>query len=475
MKNDFKIGIFFTAIGQYGNVIIQLALNIILSRLLTPTDFGVFAIIQVLLLFFRILAGQSISPAIVQNKALTERDYGVIFNYSFIIGIILAVIFGFFGVVLSKIYDNQIYVSLSWMMSILIISDAINCVPNGILAKEKRFKEVNMRLLFSLIIGATIGIISAFLGAGVYSLIIVETISAVVTLVLNLFLVKIEYTRSLALEPIKEILFFVKHQTLFSLINYLYRNLDNLLVGKFLGATNLGNYSKGYQLISFPITVFLAVINPVMQPILSVHEKDRDLIRGSYLKVTHGLAMVAIPVSVFMSLNAKEIISFLFGNQWSWAVMPFAVLSISIWAQMLSQTISVFWQSRNLPHIQTRNGLLSFIIIGSAIVIGILTQSIIGVAYAVAISYIINFFVSALLLLYTGLGGKISQLFGVLARPFLLGAILVILMSLFNPILSFSSLFLTLLSRGLFWVVCIVIFLMVSGEWRIVKMMIKNN
>lgn len=82
MKNEFKTGIFFTALGQYGSVIIQLGLNIVLSRLLTPKDFGVFAIIQVLVLFFRILAGQSISPAIVQNKLLTNKDYGVIFNYS---------------------------------------------------------------------------------------------------------------------------------------------------------------------------------------------------------------------------------------------------------------------------------------------------------------------------------------------------------------------------------------------------------
>lgn len=474
MKNDFKIGILFTALGQYGNVIIQLVLNIILSRLLTPTDFGVFAIVQVLLLFFRILAGQSISPAIVQNKKLTEKDYGVIFNYSVLFGFFLAILFGFFGIVLSEIYDNQIYKSLSWMMSLLIVADSIGSVPNAILSKEKKFKAINLRLLISLSIGATVGIISAFLGAGVYALIFVETISAVISLILNMILVKIEFTKSLDIKPVKEIFFFVKHQTIFSLINYLYRNLDNLLVGKFLGASSLGNYSKGYQLISFPITVFLGVINPVLQPILSEHEDDKALIRNTYLKISHILAMIAVPVSVFMCLNADKIIYFLFGNQWSQAIMPFAVLSISIWAQMLAQTISVFWQSRNLPHIQTRNGMISFVIIASAIVIGILTQSIIGVAYAVAISYIINFFVSALLLMHTGLGGKTSQLISVLIRPLLLGVVLTLLMVFSNPILNFSSLFLTLLARGILWLAITGIFLLATGEWRSIKVMMKK-
>lgn len=474
MKNEFKTGIFFTALGQYGSVIIQLGLNIVLSRLLTPKDFGVFAIIQVLVLFFRILAGQSISPAIVQNKLLTNKDYGVIFNYSLIMGIVLAIFFGFFGNILSKLFDNQIYVSLSWMMSFLIIADSVNCVPNGILAKEKRFKEVNLRFLFSLIAGAIVGITSAFLGAGVYALIIFESIVTISTLVLNLFLVKIEFTKSLDLQPVKSIFFFVKHQTLFALIDYLYRNLDNLLIGIFLGATNLGNYSKGYQLTAFPISVLQSVINPVIQPILSEHERDYDLIRDTYLKITHTFAMLVVPISLFMFLNADKIIYFLFGNQWTQAIIPFAILSLSIWAQMLAQTISVFWQSRNLPHIQTCNGLLSFAIIGSAIVIGILTQSIIGVAYAVAISYIINFFVSATFLLYKGLGGKISQLINVLIQPFLLGVLLVAAMLISNPVLSFSSLFLTLLARGGLWLSCIAIFLVGTGEWSKFRMMMKK-
>lgn len=474
MKNEFKAGILFSAIGQYGNVVIQLILNIILSRLLTPSDFGVFTIVQILLLFFRILAGQSVIPAIIQNKTLSEKDYGVIFNYLLVIGIFLAIVFGFLGIILSQIYDNHIYTSLTWMISFLIISDAINCVPNGILVKQKRFKEVNIRLLISLGIGATIGIISALFGAGIYSLIIVETISTFITLVFNLFLVKIDFTCSFDVKPIKKIVFFVKHQTVFALINYLYRNLDNLLVGKFLGATNLGNYSKGYQLISFPITIFLAVINPVIQPLLSEHEENITLIRKTYLKTTHILALIAIPISVFMCLNADKIVYFLFGDQWTHAIMPFAILSISIWAQMLAQTISVFWQSRNLPHIQTRNGIVSFVIISLAIVIGISTQSITGVAGAVAISYIINFFVSASFLLYIGLGGKTSQLIRVLIRPFLLGIVLVFLMLVTNPILNFSSLFLTLLARGILWLAITGIFLLATGEWRSIKVMMKK-
>lgn len=475
MKNEFKAGILFSAIGQYGNVVIQLLINVILSRLLTPKEFGVIAIVQVLLLFFQILSGQSISPAIIQNKNLNKKDYGVIFNYMILLGVSLAIIFGFSGILLSKIYGNEIYLSLSWLMSILIIADSLSCVPNGILYKEKRFKEINIRLIISLIIGAVIGISAAFLGAGVYSLIIISTVPAVVSLFFNLLLVDIQYTRSMDIKPIKEIIFFTKHQTAFSLINYLYRNMDNLLVGKFLGATNLGNYSKGYQLISFPITVFLGVINPVLQPILSEHETDVDLIRETYLTISRVLSLIALPVSVFMCLNADQIIYFLFGSQWSAAISPFAILSLSIWAQMLAQMISVFWQSRNLPHIQSRNGFISLFIIGISIIVGIYFGSIKSVALAVTVSYIINFFISASLLLRIGLNGSIYQLLRMLIKPFVLSAIIIIIFMITMPYLTFNSYFMTLLVRGLIWLFIVVLFYIFTKEFQVMKKILKRG
>ena len=97
MKNDFKSGIFFTAIAQYSTVVVQLVLNMVLSRLLTPEQIGIVTTVQVLILFFQLLTGTAISPAIVQNKELKDEDYGVIFNYTILIGVIASLFFGIVG------------------------------------------------------------------------------------------------------------------------------------------------------------------------------------------------------------------------------------------------------------------------------------------------------------------------------------------------------------------------------------------
>ena len=250
--------------------------------------------------------------------------------------------------------------------------------------------------------------------------------------------------------------------------------MDNLLVGKFLGTTLLGNYSKSYQLLSFPITIFLNVINPVMQPILAEHEKNVVLIRDTYLKVCRLLAIVAIPVSIFFSLNAGPIIYLLFGKQWSMAILPLSILSLSICPQMLSQSMSAIWQSRNLTKIQSVSGFISLGIISLCIFIGILGGNLTSVSIAVSGSYFLNFIVSGSLLMRRALDSNFFQLFKVIIKPLFLGIILSVIVILTNPYISFSNLFITLLLRGIVWLIIVALFLVVTGEFKKIKEMVKK-
>ena len=463
-----KKGLLFQSIGQFGNVIVTLVINVILSRLLRPEDFGIVGMVQIFVLFFSLITVQSTIPAIIQNKELNREDYGVLFNYSLLLGISLAVLFGLFGFALAAILDNQIYVPVSWAMSLYIISESANTIPRGILSKEKRFKEINIRFLIALTLGAIIGIASTFLGAGIYALIIVAAVPSAVALFLNLPIVDIKFTRSFNPQPVKKIIFFAKNQMGFSVINYAYRNLDNLLVGKFMGPAALGNYTKSYQLISFPITVILGIVSPVIQPILSVHEQNKELIRNTFLKACQLLALLAVPLSVFFCLNAQQVVYLLFGNQWTNAILPFAILSLSIWAQMLAQIIIVFWQSRNLPHLLLRNGLISLGIIGASIIIGILSGSLVGVAIAVAVSYVINFLVSSSMLMRIGLDGTIREMLYVLVKPLILGVLLFVALFFIQPYLVFGNLFVTLVVRLVVWLVLVAVYLLVSRDYKVI-------
>lgn len=120
MNRHLRKGFFFNAIGTYTNFLVQFLVQIILSRLLTPKEYGVVAIMSVFIIFFQVMIEAGLGPAIIQDKSLTNQSNRILYNFSAIFSLIFAIIFGFFGIVLSKIYGNPIYLSLTWIQAISV-------------------------------------------------------------------------------------------------------------------------------------------------------------------------------------------------------------------------------------------------------------------------------------------------------------------------------------------------------------------
>jgi len=469
MNNSFKNGMFFTAIGQYSNVLIQLLINVVLSRLIPVEEFGVVATVQVFLVFFQLLVTAGMGPAIIQNRNLSEKDYGILFNYTIPFSIILAVIFGSFGYIVAQVYNNSIYINLFWCMSVIVLSEGMNVVPTAILNKELRFKTLNMRLLFCNVIGAIFGILAAVAGFGVYALIISAAFPAIATLIANFAVVRIQYTKSFDPRPLKEIWGFARNQLGFTILNYFSRNSDNLFIGKFLGPIPLANYQKSYQLITMPNTVFLGIISPVLQPVLSKHQDDVKLIRETFMSIVHILALLAFPLTSFMVMNSSEIVLFLFGSRWEGAIAPFTILAFSTWAQMLTSATGSIFMARNHSRTLFYTGCVSTILIVSCTLIGIGFGKITMVALFICIGYIINFITSYGILLYKVLESSFKELLKVLISPFILGLISFMVLWGANEVLSFSNNFLSLLVKGVVWLLFLIIYLFFTGEIEALK------
>lgn len=466
MINKIKEGFFYTSLAQFVNVVSLLLINIILSHKLTPSDFGVITMVQVIATFMNLFTSEAVPSAIIQDKKLKDKDYGILFNYSVILGLLGTLLFGLFGILLSIFFNNSIYISVSWFMSILVFASFVNCVPQGLFLKGLNFKALSIRRIISSILGLLSGIISIYFGAEIYSIVITLVVPVVFTLLFNLFYVSIPYNLSFNIHPLRIVGRFVIEQAKFSVLNYGYRNVDNVLIGKFFGSTDLGYYSKSYQLLSQPITLFLGIITPVLQPILSKFEDDSNYIKKFYIKISKEIAFVSIPLSIFFSINSKEIVYFLFGRQWSGSILPMSILSLSIWVQLLSQVITPIWQSLNLPRLQTKNGKISFFLITIFVCIGITTHSIVYVSIFVSLSYYFNFFISANMLMKKGLNSNLLKLIDAFFVPIISGIVNVVVMLIAKKMIEFDSIFLTLIIRGVIWLIEVSLFLFFTGNLK---------
>lgn len=417
MLRHLKLGFFYTAIGKYSNFLVQLIVNMVLSRLLTPDEFGVVAIVQVFLLFFTMLVDAGLGPAIIENKSLTKEDDRVLFGYGIRLGILLAIGFIFFGPILCMVYGDWAYFGLTVAMSVTLLFQGFNTVPNALLDKEKRFKEVNIRLVLGNVCGGLAGIAAAFAGLGAYSLIITSAIPAIVAFVLNLHLLKLRPARHVSRTVLNKVIDFAKNQFGFNFINYFSRNADNILIGKLMGPGPLANYSKAYQLLIMPSTLLLGVINPVLQPVLSDYQHDVAYVRRTYLKIVHLLGLIGMPLSVFLSIEAGDVIVVLFGHQWAAAVPPFRILALTVWIQMTLSSTGAIFQAMNKSQWLFRSGCISAAILVTSIIFGVYFGSITTVAIFLSIGFLVNYFVSYTMVMHQALDSTLSHMMKQMISP----------------------------------------------------------
>ena len=468
--NHLKAGFLFTGVAKFSNLIIYLLVNAILSRLLTPEEYGVVSIVQVFILFFQLFVEAGMGPAIIQNKKLTDRDHSVLFNFSLIIAITLAILYGLFGYVLSNIYSNRIYISLSWLQTISILFNGLNVVPTAILNKKKKFKEVNFNFIIANMFSGLGGVLSAVAGLGVYSLIISSIILTFLSFILNFRKSNTKLVKEWDSSVLQDILGFSMNQFSFNFINYFSRNADNILIGRYIGPAALGNYSKAYQLLMMPNNILLGIINPVLQPVLSDYQNDVSLIRETYFKILRLLALVGVSLSVFLSVFSKEIILFLFGNQWGLAVFPFRVLATTVWVQMTLSSTGAIFQARNKTRDLLTTGIYSAIILVTSIVVGIVIGDLNSVAISLTVGFYINYFMNFSRVMKLALDSNIVVMLKEFKNPFIIGLIeLVVLRLLYPLVIGINNVFLILLISGLIFAVVFLIASYFLGEIDLLK------
>ncbi len=392
VKKQLVTGVFYTAVSKYIGIVISLAVAGILSRLLTPDDFGIVAVAMVFIAFFGIFSDLGITPAIVQHKDLDERDLDGIFTFTLWTGAAGAAVFFGCSWLISMYYKSAILLTICHLLSINLFFATVNIVPNALLFKAKRFRFIAVRSLTVQTVCGAAAVLAALNGAGIYALLINPICSSVILFFINLRQYPRRIVASSGIEPIRKIFMFSMYQFFFNVINYFTRNLDKLLIGRYMGMAPLGYYEKSYRLMMLPLQNITHVISPVMHPIFSDFQHDLRKLSDSYLKVVKFIAFIGFPLSALLFFTSREITLLIFGPQWEPSVPVFTILALSVGVQIILSTSGSIFQAANSTKILFLSGTLSAILNVAAIIIGIFVfRSLEAVAWSICISFTINF------------------------------------------------------------------------------------
>lgn len=419
IKKEFASGVFFTSIAKYSGLIIQIGITVVLARLLTPTDFGIVAIATVLIQFFATISEAGIGPAVIQKKDLSNSELESIFSFTLIIGLLLSIIFFSLSYTIAKYYNNEALVNICKWLSLMILFNSANIVPNSLLLKQKKFKIIAFRTIIIQLITGSLSIYTAYIGWGMYALVLSAVSSSFFIFITNWFLnpLNLKYKWSC----LKKISSYSVYQFGFNLVNYFSRNIDKILIGKYIGLSQLGYYEKSYRLMMLPLNNITSVLTPVVHPIFSELQEKKEEMLNKYLKLIKVMGLISFPAMTFLFFNAKELIYIFFGNQWEASVLPFKILSLTVALQVIHASSSGIYQAVN----DTKGLFITSLISAIIMIIGFLLSSVYYKSIvAVSYSYLITCTFCSIFvfyILFKRFKVNFLEFFKTLSHPFFLG------------------------------------------------------
>lgn len=330
--------------------------------------------------------------AIVQFKDLTKRQIYSLFSLNIGIAILLTGLLFVSAPFIAKYYEDETLTTIIYWLCISLFFNSLNIVPNGLMLKNKRFRDIALRTLSLQIISGTAACIAALNGWGIKALLISPIVTAVGVFTFNFFNYPQRPVWPIEMPVIKRIWGYSVFQFLFSVINYFSRNADKLIIGKYMSMKDLGYYDKSYRLMQMPLQNITFVITPVLHPILSSLQDNKQELSDKNIRLTQILSYVSFPLGIILYFCADPIISIIFGLNWAPAIPVFRILAISVPLQVVLSTSGSIYQAAGKTKHLFICGLQSAICtVGAFIFTAIYFKTINAMAWAWDIALFINF------------------------------------------------------------------------------------
>lgn len=320
--------------------------------------------------------------------------------------------------------------------------------------------------------------ILACAGFRYYALVIQTILASILTFLWNYLSVRPHFHFRIDKSSIHKIANYSGFQFAFNFVNYFAANLDNMLTGKIIGNADLGYYNKAYSLTLYPVNNLSGVISPVLHPILSDYQAEKNIIYKKYLDIIRLLMLIGCYIEAVCILSAREIIYIISGPQWTKSVICFQMLAFCIVFRMINASSGAIFQSLGNTKLLFCNGLLNTCISVIAILIGVLGfGDIKGLSVCVGIAYIIHYLTASTMLIKMGFRYSLIKYYKDLMSEFLIFLVLITTASFWLHMNVFAgiNLYLSLFMKAGILTVLYLVLLVITKKYKVFLALIKSK
>lgn len=302
--------------------VMTFVIQIVLARLLTPSDFGTIAILLVFVQISNVFVQSGFNTALIQAKEIDDDDYSSVLWLNLLVATVLYALWFFLAPTVAAFYENPLLIGTLRVLALMIIPGAINSVQIAHLSRQLNFKAMFITNFIAVLLSGFIGIGLALLGCGVWALVFQQLSNVALVTVVMSFVVKWKPRPVMRRQRLRSLFSFGSKLLLSSLLDTAYNNIYNVVVGKLYDSKTLGYYSKAAQFPTMVVDTLNGAISSVLLPVMSKAQDSVQTVKSMMRKSIIMSSYVIFPVMTGMALCAEPIIILLLSEKWAPAI-PF--------------------------------------------------------------------------------------------------------------------------------------------------------
>lgn len=386
-------GMKWTAISQASRLGAQLLGLLILARLLPPSDFGLVAMAVVVTGFANLFSDFGTAAAIIQKPDLNPRLLDSVFWLNVVFGVGFATVLGLLAPLIAFGFAEPRLKEVLWVLLLTFPIVSLGAVHQAILEKASRFHPLAIIESAAAFGGLAGAVWAAWAGWGVYSLVLQALLAAFLTTA-GLWMVS-QWRPDFYWDnrEIRGVMNFSGNLVGFNVFNYFIRNADSLLIGRFLGATDLGYYSMAYRLMLWPLQNISSVVGRALFPVFSRLQADQGRLAATYIQATAAITLLTAPLMFGFFVLREPFVTVALGEHWQPVVNVLAWLVPIGLLQSIGTTVGTLYLATGRTDVMFKWGVAAGLLVIPAFAIG-LQWGITGVAAAYGVASLLLFWPS---------------------------------------------------------------------------------
>jgi O-antigen/teichoic acid export membrane protein len=303
--------------------------GIILARILGPEEFGLIGMISVFIAIGNALVDSGLSTSIIRTKDADNSDYSTVFYLNIALSILVYVALFFLAPYVSQFYNQGILTLIIRIYCLSFIISALSSVQLVILNKEMQFRKMLLLNIPGTLIGIVIGIVMGYYGYGVWSIVWMYLGTQLIQSILLWVFSSWKPSFNFSKEKMKFHYGFGYKLMLSGLIDTVFKNIYNVLIGRYYPVQSLGYYERARAFNDYPVTAITGIISRVSYPLLAQLQNQKEQISRAYKQLLQLSFFILAPLMLGTAAIAKPLFLLVLGEQWLEAVPFFQILCLS--------------------------------------------------------------------------------------------------------------------------------------------------